>query len=67
MEEVIKRLKKMILPMLWLFVCIVASAGAMNSGEPGYIVAGVINLGLGIYSIAMFVKKLAKEQKDEEK
>ena len=61
MKDIVKNEIKRCFEVLWGFIAIVASAGAMNTGEGIYIAAGIANILINGYAIYKHTKRYEKE------
>ena len=57
MDKFIKELKAHIIPVIWVFVLIATTGGALNYGGAFYVITSLINLGFGIYAIIKYAKE----------
>ena len=61
MKDILNQIKKYWIPVLWGFIVIIASAGAMNTGEGIYIVAGIANMIINGFEIYKHTKQDEKD------
>jgi len=56
MSNLVPSLKKFGVPVIWGFIAVIASAGAMNTGLGIYIAAGIANILINGYAIYKYAK-----------
>ena len=65
MNPLLKNELKNCLVLLWGITTVVASAGAMNSGNTLYLIAGIANIGFSLFGAVRYAKEHFKAHRDE--